>query len=367
MANANLSQEQLRAVADQVAVEINRAQALKGRLKLDLPTFSGAKGPLDAQAFLKDAEGYKEACGLSDGQCVQAVQFALRDAAKVWGANLAMTVDLQTVSWENYKRYFEKRFGLSMSPSEKAKLVEGLKQKPEESVRAFYDRCQSAELVLAESNSIYRQANEDTKTRMREQGICDKFLRGLKEAGDLKGAVNSMAPAQGQEAVSLQEYYEAAIQKEQSLADKKSGLSVFALSQQADVGKSDMQSKMEDVEKKLAELQMGRGKFDLSKVRCFGCNQLGHTIRFCRARGAGRGRGGPPTTRGGRGRFGGSSRQRGGFRSGSAGGFQSSRSVGALEALRAITDTLVEEENWPRAGERDKEASESIFGRGASN
>ena len=357
MARPALSPEQMQELTQAVAAEVNRApQPQRGRLRLDLPTFSGAKGPLDAQGFLKDAEGYKEACGLNDGQAVQAVQFALRDVAKVWGANLAITTDLQTITWQDYKAQFERRFGLSMSPSEKAKLVEGLKQKPDESVKAFFDRCQSAELILAESNQIYRQADQPTKQRMREQGICDKFLRGLREAGDLKGAVNSMAPAQGRDTITMQEYYDAAVQKEQTLSDRRTGATPLCTIAKAPETEKDLQAKVEEVERRMAELQAPRSRLDLSKTRCFGCNQLGHTVRFCRSRGQ---RGRSQGARGGRGRgFGSGWRRRGGQGPAASPAYPGPRTVGALEAMRAITDTLVDE----KVRERRSQEEEPYFG-----
>lgn len=110
---------------------------------------------------------------------------------------MALTKDLQKETWEEYKNAFESRFGLTMSPSEKAKLAESLAQKADESVRSFLDQCQSAELILAASNPIYVDSMEQVNKAMREQGACEKFLGGLREAGDLKSFVNSMAPAKG--------------------------------------------------------------------------------------------------------------------------------------------------------------------------
>ena len=342
MANANdLTPAQLQDIKDRIVADLNRENRIKGRLKLDLPPFSGAKGPLDAQGFLRDAEGYKDACGLNDQQLIQAVQFALREEAKTWGANLALVDDLKTMSWEDYRTKFEKRFGLSMSPSEKAKLAEGLKQNSGESVRAFYDRCLSAELILAATNTMYQNADEDTKKQIREQGICDKFLRGLREDGELKSSVNSMAPAPGQTTVSLREYYEAAIQREQTLGDKKRGL-LCELSDKDEAGSS---QKVEEVQRPRGE---GRPRPDYSKMKCFICNQLGHIARLCkdnvRQTGTrprsnfgfqrGRGRGGYTQFRG---------------RGGSNGNFGRPRpaNIHAIEsALREISDTLAEDAAW---------------------
>ena len=319
--------------------DIMRDQQARGRLKLELPTFSGSKSPLEAQAFLRDAEGYREACGLGEAQLIQAVQFALRDEAKTWGSNLTLTSDLATMPWADYRVLFEARFGLTMSPSEKAKLTESLAQKAEESVRSFYDRCQSAELILLANNTIYQAQNNGQKTAMREQGICEKFLRGLREAGDLKGYVNGLAPMRGQNAISLREYYEAAIQKEQTITDRRKS-TICEVSNAEET--SDTHQVME-VQKRT----------DLSKIRCFRCSRMGHFRRDCKVRldpgvSPGGGQGRPGAGRGWGSRAGGQGGQRfqPGFRS--TGGWRrpgarvGAGGVNALETIRQAADALLE-------------------------
>ena len=55
-----LTPAQYEEVKTRILNDLNQENRIKGRLKLDLPPFSGAKGPLDAQGFLRDAEGYKD-------------------------------------------------------------------------------------------------------------------------------------------------------------------------------------------------------------------------------------------------------------------------------------------------------------------
>ena len=354
---AGMTQQEYANLIRAVRDEMVRANQARGRLKLELPSFSGAKTPLEAQAFLRDAEGYKEACGLDDAQAIQAVQFALRDEAKTWGANLALTRNLGTTTWVQYTNLFAERFGLTMSPSEKAKLVESLAQKSEESVRSFYDRCNSAELILSTGNPIYENRNVQDANAIREAGICDKFLRGLREAGDLKVFVNSLTPRVGQQAITLKDYYDAAIQKEQAIMDKKRICEVNEL-KEAQEGQQ------------VEVISNNRGP-DMSRVVCFRCRKIGHFARNCRLPPTGgatfqnnRGRGSFFRGRGGRGNFNSNFafRGRGGNwgrptfnRLGNGG---NSNNVSALEAIQQATQALAEEEYWK---EEEKQKEENSY------
>jgi hypothetical protein len=315
---------------EDVAVGGGGARATKARLTL--PKFFGTGHPLETKLFIAKVAAYARVCTLDDAQTAEAVSFALEGEASTWLVNQLMTDPAAVQSWDTLRPLMQTRFSRTLTPTERARMVEELKQRPNEKVYAFYDRCHAVQHVCEldvpqDQRTGGRKAFFDV---VHNGGVLEKFLRGLREDGGLKLGVNNATGADdlpGYLAVALR------LERNQLEAAKRPPAPVIAAVAPLAEGAADQEGQEGPLEEgEIAAFRMwnsnrGRGGSRGTgrgapggrggaagqarpPVTCWECRKVGHYARDCRSRGRG---GSQPGNNFGGGRgFSGGGRQDGG-------------------------------------------------------
>lgn len=152
------------------------------RVKLELKPFEGkTSSPLEARIFIRKVEAYGAVCGLSPEQLAQAASFAFSGPASRWFGTFEEAEDPRIDTWPTLRLLFEERFCRVHSSSELSRFLRDLRQKVDESVDDFYDRCQELQfLEHANISAATRQAVEFSE--IHNNGVTLKFINGLKKS-----------------------------------------------------------------------------------------------------------------------------------------------------------------------------------------
>jgi type II secretory pathway pseudopilin PulG len=200
------------------------------RVKLELKPFTGSGTPLEARIFIRKVEAYGAVSGLNQEQLAQAASFAFTGAASRWYGTLEEAEDDRIDQWDTLRPVFEERFCRVHSSSELSRLARDLRQKTDESVDDFFDRCQ--ELQFLEEASIPAAARAGLGAAgaagfqaIHNNGVTIKFLNGLKRQ------IRDRATAS--DAATIQALLQAARRAESTLRDAERGSAAPVLNVEA--------------------------------------------------------------------------------------------------------------------------------------
>lgn len=280
---------------DQAQIGPQHGAALN-RARLVLPLFKGKMDALATTAFIAKVESFATVTRLNAEETAQAVAFAMEDgsAADKWIQNLRISQPDALADWDVMRPLLQTRFSPRLTPSEKAAIVESLRQAKEEDVHAFLDRCESVQYLMERDIPDAQKigANAASYRLNHGNGVLEKFLRGLRTSDGLKQAVNS-APG----CDTLEQYKDAAARIEKNAAKATAAAAIVA-AVDADISE-DMLAPNPDDTAELAALKAGFLKFKKKNwkgkpagnkqstgegkktPKCWNCGEEGHLKNEC--------------------------------------------------------------------------------------
>ncbi len=199
-----------------------------------LPLFKGKMDALKTAAFVAKVASFATVTRLTPEETAEAVAFAMADdsPADKWMQNLRLSNAAAAGNWTLLSPMLVTRFSPRLTPSEKASLVEGLKQSKDEDVHAFVDRCHSVQFLMERDipDDQKQGANRANYEANHDAGVLEKFLRGLRTADNLKQAVNS-AP----QCDTLAQYMDAATRIEKNSAKASAAAAAVVAAMEAEM------------------------------------------------------------------------------------------------------------------------------------
>ena len=204
------------------------------KARLTLRSFEGKADPDDARDFIAKVEGYRVIARLTGAETVQSVQFACTPGsiAAHWLATMAEEDPDSVADWNTLLPLFKIRFTPDMTPSQRAAAVDACRQHKTEGVQPFMDRCRATQLILDRSIPAARKTGGARAQHLVTYSgmVLEIFLRGLREEGGLKAAVN------GANATTREEYLAAAVRYETHVSRPKNNAVVAEIDQDEDNG-----------------------------------------------------------------------------------------------------------------------------------
>jgi hypothetical protein len=223
--------------ADQAAGDA-AAQAALNKARLVMPLFDGKGDARATKQFLELVDSYQTVTRLTDAETARAVSFSMipGSSAETWFQNLKDDEPVDVLNWPALRQHFVARFSPPLNPSEKGKVADCLLQGAKEDVYSFLDRCRAAQKLIFRDipDNMKTGANAASYTLHQNAAILEKFLRGLRTAGDFKEKVNS-APG----CTTLAHFREAALNIEHNMAKNASALKASINALTADDGDED--------------------------------------------------------------------------------------------------------------------------------
>jgi hypothetical protein len=200
-------------------------------VKLQLPKFDGTETPLQARVFMRKAEAFGAVLNYNGEQIAQAVCFALHGAASRWIGTYEEAEDPAIDDWDTLKDLFQERFCRPLSSTEISRLIKDLKQKENESVDEFHDRCQEIQYLQEASldQKVRSSIDNAAFAELHKEGVLQKFLNGLQAKFRDKVANDSTA-------TSLEAFLRAARRAESSFRDTSSHHTILEVTQQDNNG-----------------------------------------------------------------------------------------------------------------------------------
>ena len=324
-----------------MAAQIQQALIAHDRVRrtTDIPLFYGRKGKdtIEPQQYIERLERAATVAQWPDDQrrCDEFV-LSLRDGALSWYSTLDNIIGFQKNVWNDLKAKFLEAYAPKYSAKALCICFQDLRQKNDKTVQDFYNRVSNTfknayqakpahtttyvgtlhgGITQAQADEIMGQG----VTRMQLLMLNTMFLGGLKE--EIRNRVLKDGPTEPDASV------KAAREIETILNDKKKEKGVFVTSIEEEEDPEDGRDVGEVDEEEATQLQAvnailrkkGRPQYRFrvrprggpqigfhgigprdgfngtGAIICFFCNKPGHRIAQCRAKAAGRGRGGGGT------------------------------------------------------------------------
>ena len=279
-------------------------EAAPNRAKLVLPVFKGDTNAPAALSFIRKVNAYQQVTQLDNAQTAQAVAFSFPEGSKaaLWLRNLESQEADVAADWEQLRERLRTRFSPVLTPSERATILDEIRQARDEEVATFADRCVEAQITL-ERDLTAAQKAEAGFERAHNDGIRDMFLRGLREADGFKKTVNS-AP----NCATFAEFLTAAIRIERHSLPPKPSVVIAEVCEGVDVDPNDDNAEVAELTAGQRQARKKGQPGNRPQPRqeggtpraCWTCASTEHLQRACPQRQGGGGRG--ASRGGGRGR-----------------------------------------------------------------
>ena len=189
------------------------------KARLTLPLYKGLNDGKATRDFCRKVDSYQHVARLTDEETAQAVTFTMvpGSAAHEWITNTTEENPDLVATWPVLRPLLVARFSPALTPSEKSASVDLCKQKKDEDVLRFFDKCRTTQLLLDRNIPDAEKAagNGVGYQRRYREGILGLFLCGLREEGGLKTQVNGALGC-----VTLDDYKNAAIIHERHVTHK---------------------------------------------------------------------------------------------------------------------------------------------------
>ena len=167
------------------------APAPAGGYKLPFPYYKGRGTPEECDAFVRKYETWCRRAGLDplnpqqSAEMVATLEWALQDDAANWLMSVRCTNPAALHDWAHIRAEMLTRFGTKRTPSELAAARAELKQKHEETVQAFMDRCHVVQGLFDDAIPTPPMMGPADKTAWAQAQhntyVTCNFICGLKE------------------------------------------------------------------------------------------------------------------------------------------------------------------------------------------
>ena len=261
----------------------------KGTELLAIPLYPGTG--LDAELWLDQVQRAAVTYNWNQQRKSGAACMRLSEKALIWlDAQRKMGVKLEDKNWDQFKELFLARFKPKDNVIKACEGLIDLRQKPNEPVLSFYDRCCLA--IEAKNQPGYTAEQRDTE-EYKNARACD--LYSFMCAGMLP-SLRRVIMASNDPPKDIKDLKARAAESEAALAMQQSIQEITEETKQVNIDeaksekKEDADSKIDKLEKELAAMKKG--------IRCYLCGEFGHVRRECPRRGQGGQRGGQQQGRG---------------------------------------------------------------------
>ena len=261
------------------AAGVMAAQAPKGTELLAIPLYSG--DGMEAEVWIDLVERAARTYNWHNDSKAGAACLRLSDKALVWlDAQKKIGVTLETKTWDEFKEAFLERFRPKDDTIRATDAIFELRQKSNESVAAFYDRCCLA--VVAKNKPGFTDENrrQDWYPTVRDSDIYSFMCSGL-DSKIRRIVMGSASPPKN-----IKDLRKMAVETEAALAAQHT-------KEVNEMSKNLGENKIEDKEDKADDLQdkdkttekMERLEQELAVLKkglqCYFCKEYGHTQREC--------------------------------------------------------------------------------------
>jgi hypothetical protein len=131
--------------------------------------------------FATKVDSYAKVARLEDDETAEAFSFSMGVAsnAEAWLRNLRNEDEATAGSWRRLKPAFLRRFAPNLTASEKAALVERLRQDKHEDVASFLDRCKEVQFLVERDIPEERRVGEHIAAAFKaahNDGVLQSFF-----------------------------------------------------------------------------------------------------------------------------------------------------------------------------------------------
>ena len=266
---------------------------------VQIPEFFGdsKKDTLSSRAYINQVEACQKLSNWTDEQTASFTLLRFRNNCASW-ANNQISLDPTAFStWPKLKKAFSDRFTIKRTLAELAFLKNSLVMTENESVRDFYDRVVSCQLILdedweelrADADAAEKTAYERAKKEAHNRGVRLNFTTGVTE--EIRKLLVIEKLTTNSDLLEFASRIESSVRDQKRVFNDTKNLEVAATSSSR--GKGDKSAQFRG----RGRGGVGNAQKNEANTRCFICQSEFHWANKCRNksrtqfRGRGRGRG----------------------------------------------------------------------------
>ena len=216
------------------------------------------------KTFIKIVDYTKNIGNWNDRKAADNVVLACTGKARRWVELLMEEENAVLQSWDALKVEMKDRFQIAATMAEKAEVVRGLKQRQDESVLDFFDRCKAAQYIIVEGGPAVNDDNKAMHDFSFNAQVQLHFVQGLRTP------IQSRVINSGEE--TLAGVKNAALRAEKSLAPYQTA-------------KDKPAKGVEINEAEVEAVQQGEARSNpFAEYLCHFCKKKGHIQKYCHTR-----------------------------------------------------------------------------------